>query len=115
MALVACSLTPGRVWRGALSVGEDTTDILSKTTASQAPANYPANMQREALLKFAEALGSRRSALMRDKCGDWRIEGNRDHNGRRRWPDQVSLLATPKEDRCQRSGLGCAMRARSFG
>jgi crotonobetainyl-CoA:carnitine CoA-transferase CaiB-like acyl-CoA transferase len=24
------SLTPGRVWRGAPSVGEDTTDILSK-------------------------------------------------------------------------------------
>ena len=24
------SLTPGRVWRGAPSVGEDTTDVLSK-------------------------------------------------------------------------------------
>jgi hypothetical protein len=40
---------------------------------------YSPNMQREALLKFAEALGSRRSALMRDECGDWRIEGNRGH------------------------------------
>ena len=40
---------------------------------------YSTNMRREALLKFAEALGSRRSALMRDECGDWRIEGNRGH------------------------------------
>ena len=24
------SLTPGRIWRGAASIGEDTTDILSK-------------------------------------------------------------------------------------
>jgi hypothetical protein len=28
--------------------------------------------------------------------------------------DQVAPLATPKEDRCQRSRLGCAMRARLF-
>jgi hypothetical protein len=40
---------------------------------------YSPNMQREALLKFAGALGSRRSALMRDERGDWRIEGNRGH------------------------------------
>ena len=33
----------------------------------------------------------------------------------RRWPDQVAPLASPKEDRCQRSGSGCAMRARLFG
>jgi crotonobetainyl-CoA:carnitine CoA-transferase CaiB-like acyl-CoA transferase len=24
------SLTPGRIWRGAASIGEDTTDVLSK-------------------------------------------------------------------------------------
>jgi hypothetical protein len=40
---------------------------------------YSPNMQREALLQFAGALGSRRSALVRDECGDWRIEGNRGH------------------------------------
>jgi hypothetical protein len=40
---------------------------------------YPTNMQREVLLKFAEALGSRRSALMKDECGDWRIIGKRGH------------------------------------
>jgi hypothetical protein len=40
---------------------------------------YPPSMQREALLKFAEALGSRRSALTRDECGDWRIVGKRGH------------------------------------
>ena len=36
---------------------------------------YPAKVQREALLKFAEALGSRDRALRRDDCGDWRISG----------------------------------------
>jgi hypothetical protein len=29
--------------------------------------------------KGAGALGSRRSALIRDECGDWRIGGNRGH------------------------------------
>jgi len=36
-------------------------------------------MSRPALLKFAEALGSRDSALRRDECGDWRINGSRGH------------------------------------
>jgi hypothetical protein len=40
---------------------------------------FPPSMQRDALLNFAEARGSRRSALVRDECGDWRIEGNRGH------------------------------------
>jgi hypothetical protein len=34
---------------------------------------------REAILKFAEALGSRDAALRRDECGDPRIEGRRGH------------------------------------
>jgi crotonobetainyl-CoA:carnitine CoA-transferase CaiB-like acyl-CoA transferase len=31
------SLTPGRVWRGAPSIGEDTTDILSKMLSFSEP------------------------------------------------------------------------------
>lgn len=40
---------------------------------------YPAAMQREALLKFAEALGCRDAALRRDECSDWRIGGQHGH------------------------------------
>jgi hypothetical protein len=38
---------------------------------------YPPKVQREALLKLAEALGCRDNALRRDECGDWRIKGER--------------------------------------
>ena len=31
------SLTPGRIWRGAPSIGDDTTDILSKMLGFSAP------------------------------------------------------------------------------
>src|SRR6185312_10766361 len=37
---------------------------------------FPPTKQRPALLKLAAALGSRPSALRRDECGDWRIEGH---------------------------------------
>jgi hypothetical protein len=40
---------------------------------------YPPNMQREGLLKFAEALGSAANALRRDECGDPCINGRRGH------------------------------------
>jgi hypothetical protein len=36
---------------------------------------YPPAMQREALLRFRDALGCRDNALRRDECGDWRING----------------------------------------
>ena len=36
---------------------------------------YPAVKQREALLRFAKALGCRDNALRRDENGDWRILG----------------------------------------
>ena len=37
---------------------------------------YPPVGQRPALLRFAEAIGSRADALRRDECGDWRIKGS---------------------------------------
>jgi hypothetical protein len=40
---------------------------------------YPPAKQREALLKFAEALGCRDNALRRDECSDWAIFGKRGH------------------------------------
>ncbi len=40
---------------------------------------YPASAQRQALLKLAEALGSRANALRRDECSDWRINGKQGH------------------------------------
>ena len=40
---------------------------------------YPPKVQREALLKFAEALCSRDNALRRDENGDWRISGKFGH------------------------------------
>ena len=36
---------------------------------------YPPAVQRPALVRLTEALGSRLSALHRDECGDWRIVG----------------------------------------
>jgi hypothetical protein len=36
---------------------------------------YPALVQRPVLLAMAEWLDSRVSALRRDECGDWRING----------------------------------------
>ena len=41
--------------------------------------NYPPLRQREALLKFAKALGCRDNALRRDENGDWRISGSKGH------------------------------------
>jgi hypothetical protein len=41
--------------------------------------NFPPSVQRPALLEFAEALNSRPSALRRDECGDWRINGRHGH------------------------------------
>jgi hypothetical protein len=35
--------------------------------------------QREALLSFAKAIGSRDAALRRDECSDWRINGAHGH------------------------------------
>jgi hypothetical protein len=40
---------------------------------------YPPTAQREALLKLAEALGSRDVCLCRDDCGDWCIKGRDGH------------------------------------
>lgn len=40
---------------------------------------YPPAMQRDALDRFAKALGSRHDALRRDECGDWTIRGNHGH------------------------------------
>jgi hypothetical protein len=40
---------------------------------------YPPAVQRPALLRFAEAIGSRADALRRDECGDWRIKGRLGH------------------------------------
>jgi hypothetical protein len=40
---------------------------------------YPPHRQREALLRLAPALGCRESALRRDDCGDWRINGKHGH------------------------------------
>ena len=40
---------------------------------------YAPTKQRLALLKLAKALTSRDSALRRDECGDWRIEGSSGH------------------------------------
>jgi hypothetical protein len=37
------------------------------------------SLQRPALLEFAQALNSRPSALRRDECGDWRINGRGGH------------------------------------
>jgi hypothetical protein len=34
---------------------------------------YSTSDQRKALLELAEALGSRKAALHRDQCDDWRI------------------------------------------
>jgi hypothetical protein len=39
------------------------------------PEIYPALVQRPVLLAMAERLDSRASALRRDECGDWRING----------------------------------------
>jgi hypothetical protein len=40
---------------------------------------FPPSLQRPALLEFAQALNSRPSALRRDECGDWRINGRFGH------------------------------------
>jgi hypothetical protein len=40
---------------------------------------FPTTKQRAALLKLTKALVSRDSALRRDECGDWRIEGSSGH------------------------------------
>ena len=40
---------------------------------------YPPVRQRPALLELVKALGCRDSALRRDECGDWRIEGRSGH------------------------------------
>ena len=40
---------------------------------------YPPIKQREALLKFAKALGCRDNALRRDENGDWRVNGTKGH------------------------------------
>jgi hypothetical protein len=40
---------------------------------------YPTSDQRKALLELAEALGSRKAALHRDECDDWRISGSHGH------------------------------------
>jgi hypothetical protein len=40
---------------------------------------FPTTKQRPALLKLTKALVSRDSALRRDECGDWRIEGSSGH------------------------------------
>jgi hypothetical protein len=40
---------------------------------------FPPTKQRAALLKLTKALVSRDSALRRDECGDWRIEGSSGH------------------------------------
>ena len=40
---------------------------------------YPPIKQREALLRFAKALGCRDNALRRDENGDWRIGGSKGH------------------------------------
>jgi hypothetical protein len=40
---------------------------------------YPPAMQREALDRFAAALGSRAAALTRDECGDPTIRGKHGH------------------------------------
>jgi hypothetical protein len=40
---------------------------------------FPPTKQRPALLAFAEACGTRASALRRDECGDWAIFGTRGH------------------------------------
>ena len=40
---------------------------------------YPPLRQREALLRFAKALGCRDNALRRDENGDWRISGSKGH------------------------------------
>jgi hypothetical protein len=40
---------------------------------------FPPAKQRPALLAFAEALDSRVSALRRDECSDWRINGKQGH------------------------------------
>jgi len=42
-------------------------------------AHFPTNMQREAMLKFAEALDCVSTALRRDECGDPRLNGRRGH------------------------------------
>jgi hypothetical protein len=41
--------------------------------------SYPPPRQREALLRFVEALGCRDAALHRDECGDWRVRGRYGH------------------------------------
>jgi hypothetical protein len=40
---------------------------------------YPPAIQREALDRFARAIGSRHDALRRDECGDWTIRGKHGH------------------------------------
>ena len=40
---------------------------------------FPPAKQRPALLEFALAVRSRASALRRDECGDWRINGRHGH------------------------------------
>jgi hypothetical protein len=40
---------------------------------------YPPATQREALDRFAKAIGSRHDTLRRDECGDWTIRGNHGH------------------------------------
>jgi hypothetical protein len=40
---------------------------------------FPPTAQRKALLKLATALNSSPTALRRDECGDWRINGSSGH------------------------------------
>jgi hypothetical protein len=41
--------------------------------------SLPPAVQREQLLRFADALDCRSKALARDDCGDWAIEGKHGH------------------------------------
>jgi hypothetical protein len=41
--------------------------------------SFPPAMQREQLLRFAEAIDCRARALARDECGDWAIQGKQGH------------------------------------
>jgi hypothetical protein len=40
---------------------------------------FPPAVQREQLLRFAEAIDCRARALARDECGDWAIQGKQGH------------------------------------
>jgi len=40
---------------------------------------FPSTVQRPALVRFLNAINASESALRRDECGDWRIEGSTGH------------------------------------